>query len=1537
SELNVQPPKQIESGNEKYSGYKSVADLFRASLNIKVNPCEDFYNYTCGNFKGDMGFVNPCEDFYNYTCGNFKGDMGFVESEVDNIKKMAEQLNNASYIKSAPEPVKTLAAFYEKCVAARMNWDNVVKDANIIMKVIRQFAEGNKDYPDETRFPFYMLYQNEPVKEFPTARGLAYLLANPAGLHGAATLVAPFVDTNWKDPHGKNGYSFFIDQPVTMVPYSSHVKTWDVTKQGLAKSIATMMFVLANSQNINPNPEQLAKDAQDIVEFDHVLAMKYSTDDTTRRSFERNFNPMTIRQLMNSYPKISWPMFIAEASQLAPHVTKRLLENPKYQYIVMEPEKLQQLSDDLGNPDFVSTRTLVNYIYFSLFRQYRSFLPWPSVVDFHKFRSETPPLTRQRPIRKVEWRYKRQQYDSKQAAQFSCAAETVEQLPYANARMFVDKVYATEQSRKKLREDVGEMVSGILVGFRSMIDQLNWMTPASKLGAYKKIDHLVKNIGYPDWITDNEKLIESHKGLNIDVNSDDYFAMLRKIREWMIVGFWNSLFGRPAGREDFNAPPGMTNAWYQPQLNSITLPVAILHQPFYDPTLPTAVNYGALGVIVGHELTHGFDDQGVQWDGTGVLSNWMDNSSTIGFRDMADCVVKQYGNFCPLDKGKYGPAACLDGDMTQGENIADNGGIRSAFRAYRNYINLHGPDPQLPDDLLQDFTSDQLFFLSFAQTWCEVGRGEAAMLSQLLRDVHSPSKYRVWGTMQNFPAFKDAFHCPSTSYAPDKHCNVWVSELDSSYGEPVVKTELNIRPNKQITPNEKEEYEAYKTAADFFQATVNTSADPCTDFFQYACGKHNKPVSFGVARDKVNQHIADQLYSEHYDATIKSSTALSKAKVFTDACVDATKDSSKNQEILATKNYLLPRVNKLAEYLGSKFTYVFGGEVSRMPDKTQLANALGYLSFDQGIDTLITPMVDTNWPEPKKGYSMFLDQNSAYMGKTYYEPNAFKTIKENYVNSATKIIATFAKAQDLSINEGELKENIRGLIEFEQFIALTYSSADELRRTFQRSWNLMSVDDLGKFSFVDWKAYMKQVPKVAQEVVQKSTFRVSVYEKEQYEKMSADYSSGKWDKTKLVNYLFMRLVLQNAQYLPSYASGFDEMPEEPIVLGRRRPYFRFRRNDNLEDVVVNCASMANNLMQYAIGRVYIDYEYPNEEKKKLIRETAGGMMQNVIHSFQGMLDSLDWMTQETKVKAYEKTMDIVQNIAFPDWIMDNQKIDSYYQGLYFNSAQENYYDMWTKLIVFNIEIIYRQLTAKEADRRDFLAQPATVNAWYMPELNSITFPAGILQPPYFHPLWPTSVKYGGLGVIAGHELIHGFDDQGVQWGPSGEMSFRSCPECTGWMDKNSTAGFNAMAQCVINEYGQFCPLDPSKFTPNCVNGALTQGENIADNGGIHAAFRAYRTHIGLNGQDPQLPDRLFGQFNHDQLFFLSFAQVWCEKRRPDDRLYQQLMVDPHSPAMYRVFGTLQNYPAFRVAYNCPAESRYAPKKHCNVWVPNYTP
>lgn len=191
--------------------------------------------------------------------------------------------------------------------------------------------------------------------------------------------------------------------------------------------------------------------------------------------------------------------------------------------------------------------------------------------------------------------------------------------------------------------------------------------------------------------------------------------------------------------------------------------------------------------------------------------------------------------------------------------------------------------------------------------------------------------------------------------------------------------------------------------------------------------------------------------------------------------------------------------------------------------------------------------------------------------------------------------------------------------------------------------------------------------------------------------------------------------------------------------------------------------------------------------------------------------------------------------------------------------------------------------------------------------------------------------YGGLGVVAGHELTHGFDDGGVQWNGTGTLVSSGS-----WMDANSYNGFHRMAACVINEYNGFCPLQGTSLQPQCINGAQTQGENIADNGGIHASWRAYKTWVGLNGPDPRMPAMQgMNSFTHDQLFFLNFARVWCRAPPPNYKIQKQLLNDPHSPARYRVFGTIQNFPAFRTAFNCPvAAGSYAPPNgfHCNVWV-----
>lgn len=176
-------------------------------------------------------------------------------------------------------------------------------------------------------------------------------------------------------------------------------------------------------------------------------------------------------------------------------------------------------------------------------------------------------------------------------------------------------------------------------------------------------------------------------------------------------------------------------------------------------------------------------------------------------------------------------------------------------------------------------------------------------------------------------------------------------------------------------------------------------------------------------------------------------------------------------------------------------------------------------------------------------------------------------------------------------------------------------------------------------------------------------------------------------------------------------------------------------------------------------------------------------------------------------------------------------------------------------------------------------------------------------------------------MVMGHELTHGFDDQGVQWNGTGFLN--------PWIDPYSSTGFKKMAKCVIDEYSGFCFPPSYNLNPNCISGQRTQGENIADNGGIKSAWSAYQALNNKMGMEPRLPGWM-SQFSQDQLFFMSFAQVWCRNIK-QSALQGPLLTDPHSPARFRVYGTVENVPQFGQAFNCPANSPMTPANHCTVW------
>ncbi|VDK17652.1 unnamed protein product, partial [Anisakis simplex] len=1463
-----------------------------------------------GNFT-----VDPCKDFYQFTCGAMTQLSSFSKAYNNSLYIMAEKITDPGYRNSnVPKPVKQLFEFYDTCMNALSDWDAVIDSGNYVKSKLSQFK-------DATNLPFPLLSQHLPDPPMPNATVLSKAIGYLDGALGTSTLISSFIDTNWKDPHSTQGYALYIDQSSLSLPLSYYIKAWDLYKEWYRKRMLFWMKYLQQGLN----EAKLEADVDSMIALELDIAWNLSTDDATRRNYARSYNLYSTEKASQMYPFIDWPLYLNQIAINAPADVQMKMSKPDFEFLIMEPRMLTKLGEYLSTGKF-KPRTIVNYLNYRIVDTFQSYMPHMSQAEQYKSILEFDVSAKKRRPRSIVM--PRPDLKLLTRNDLRCASRSISAMQYANARMYIDAIFPSPNKREQFRQKFAAFMESVLIGFRSMIDQLSWMSFKSKRGAYNKIDDLTKNIAFPDFINNDSLLTKYYAELDIQAG-ESYTTMQEKLYKFNVYTSYAKLTAGQTKRNDFNGEPGTVNAWYQPEMNSITFPAGILQQPFYDPNWPASLNYGSMGVVVGHELTHGFDDEGVQWDGTGVLYQWMDEKSYTSFERMAQCVISEYGHFCPLPNS-YKPR-CLDGSNTQGENIADNGGIHAAYRAFKVHQNMNGPDPSFDDAIMRQFTPDQLFFMGFAQVWCETPPTDEDILQQILTDPHSPSLYRVFGTIQNFPAFRAAFKCPvDSAYSPENHCDVWVTPVEGSYGmptQPSQRNELNIASAPEVSPAQMTEHKAFSESVSLFKASMNLTANPCDNFYEYVCGNYDELLSFRKGR-LFNYHAMSQQMELPIYEQPQTPTALKKIIQFYKKCKTVRADFD---HYISDGSVVTNALNAFAVRTGLKFSMVDSqsSQTAQSLDSRTLAKAVGYLS-SQGIDTLISTLVDTNWTHPQH-YSFFSDQNVLYYAKTYYTPVAWPSTHTSYKQNTIDLFNHYAALKKVSLDQNKLSSDVDALLDFERVLAQKYSTDDTTRRQYERSYNPYTVQNATEtFGFIDFATYFEYLSSTYQEL--DAYFKVPdrlflVMEPKMVLKLSNDFKN--FDSNMVANYFFYRILAENSEYLPR-PTGYVAKPivSDQTILGRQRRGTTFKKAVTkalYDDPSVECAYETLNLMQYANARIFVDYSYPNDRAVARIRSQAGWMIENILLSMRDMLNRLNWMDDKSKDGAYEKISDLVKNIAFPDFIMNKTQLDAYYEKLVFNNG-DTYFDMIKKADDFNFLLLYENLVSDATvDRHDFGGPPGTVNAWYYPEYNSITFPAGILHQPFFDEHWPASMNFGGLGVVAGHELTHGFDDEGVQWNGVGKL--------VDWMTPQSMAGFNKMAQCVVNEYNGFCPLRGTGKVPDCVNGEQTQGENIADNGGIHAAWRAYQDYVSQYGPDPQLPDPVFKAFTQDQLFFMAFAQVWCEKPRPLNAQYTQIMTDPHSPAKYRVFGTVQNFPAFRTAFNCPLGSSYAPRDHCSVWVP----
>ncbi|EPB75524.1 peptidase family M13 [Ancylostoma ceylanicum] len=279
-------------------------------------------------------------------------------------------------------------------------------------------------------------------------------------------------------------------------------------------------------------------------------------------------------------------------------------------------------------------------------------------------------------------------------------------MKYAAGAMYVKEAF--DQASKAVAQ---EMIADLREAFQNMILTNDWMDAKTKASALDKAKQMLQHIAYPDFILDNEKLDDYYSGAS-DIfkfavqASDSYSQMVEKLSRWDLEYEFKRLI-KPVDRNEFNFNSALVNAYYEYTSNTINLPAAILQPPFFHNTFPRALNYGGIGAVIGHEVTHGFDDLGRQFDSFGNLREWWDTSTKKKFQERAQCIISQYGNI-----EVYSTALRLNGRLTQGENIADNGGVKQAFKAYKNYLKMHGEEGRIKG--LEQFNNEQMFFLGYA-------------------------------------------------------------------------------------------------------------------------------------------------------------------------------------------------------------------------------------------------------------------------------------------------------------------------------------------------------------------------------------------------------------------------------------------------------------------------------------------------------------------------------------------------------------------------------------------------------------------------------------------------------------------------------------------------------------------------------------------------------------------------------------------------------------------------------------------------------
>ena len=662
----------------------------------------------------------------------------------------------------------------------------------------------------------------------------------------------------------------------------------------------------------------------------------------------------------------------------------------------------------------------------------------------------------------------------------------------------------------------------------------------------------------------------------------------------------------------------------------------------------------------------------------------------------------------------------------------------------------------------------------------------------------------------------------------------------------------------------------------FDPTLVDKELNPCDDFYKYACNKWltANPIppdqvywSTGSGLELWNENVERETLEASSKNDSKRSAVQQKIGDYWTACMDES-----GIEAAGVKP-LQPELDRIAALKSKKEITL---EIARL-------HHLFPGAWEQSDNQTNSPFFgftgQQDYDDASKVVAQIDQGGLSLPGRDYYIKTDEKSV-ETLKKYGAHVRKMFVLAGE---KEAQASSDADVVIELET--ALARAQMDNVKRRDPKNVNnKMSLAEIrALMPSVDWEGYMKAVKAPASDhyiVTSPDFFRAE-------EKLLVEHPLEHW-KT----YMRWQVIHGAAPFLSKAMDdeNFDFFAR--TLAGQERQLPRWRR----------CTRAADRDLGEALGQAYVDRAFPPESKARTLE-----MVHGIEQAMQDDIQTVTWMTPATKEQAIVKLKGIEDKIGYPSHWRDYSSVkitrESYLANMGQASAFE--FERWVAKI------------GKPVDRGEWTMTPPTINAYYDPQLNTINFPAGILQPPFFEKGMDDSVNYGAIGMVIGHELTHGFDDQGRKFDAHGNLR--------DWWTAEDAKQYDERGKCISDEYTQEVPEAGPGVKQN---GLLTQGEDTADNGGNHLALNALEAELKKQGKS--LDDKGQDGWTYRQRFFLSFANSWCSNIRPE---VARLIVttNPHSLPIFRVDNVVSNMPEFAQAFGCKAGQKMVRANACRVW------